>query len=128
MSPTSASNGATNRLIRPRYFRLLQASYQGIKSANPAAMVLAGALAPTLESRGSSAGLNDLDFLRDLYALGASSYFDALAIHSYGLRESPRAEPASDRLNFRRAELLREIHGVKWRSAQTGIHHREWLE
>lgn len=92
-----------------RYVRLLKAAYPAIKAANPEAVVLAGALAPTLEGRGSSAGLNDLDFLRDMYAAGAGAYFDALAIHSYGLRESPEAAPASDRLNFRRAELLREI-------------------
>ena len=92
-----------------RYVRLLQAAYPAIKAANPRAVVLAGALAPTLESRGSSAGLNDLDFLRDMYAAGASAFFDALAIHSYGLLEPPAAQPADDKLNFRRAELLREI-------------------
>ncbi len=92
-----------------RYVRLLQAAYPAIKGANPKAVVLAGALAPTLEPRGSEAGLNDLDFLRDMYAAGASEYFDALAIHSYGLREPATAEPASDKVNFRRAELLREI-------------------
>ena len=92
-----------------RYVRLLQKAYPAIKAANPASVVLAGALAPTLEGRGSSAGLNDLEFLRDMYEAGAGDYFDALAIHSYGLRETPEAEPAETRLNFRRAELLREI-------------------
>ena len=92
-----------------RYVRLLQISYPQIKQANPEAVVLAGALAPTLESRGSGAGLNELDFLGDMYALGAGEYFDALAIHTYGFREPPEQAPAPDRLNFRRAELLREI-------------------
>ncbi|MCY3779893.1 MAG: cellulase family glycosylhydrolase [Chloroflexi bacterium] len=92
-----------------RYVRLLQAAYPAIKATNPEAVVLAGALAPTLEGRGSNAGLNDLDFLRDMYAAGASDSFDALAIHSYGMLEPPEAQPASDKLNFRRAELLREI-------------------
>ncbi len=92
-----------------RYVRLLQAAYPAIKAANPAAVVLAGALAPTLEPRGSSAGLNDLDFLRDMYATGAGDYFDSLAVHTYGLLEAPEAEPAGDGLNFRRVELLREI-------------------
>ena len=92
-----------------RYVRLLEASYGPIKRANPQAKVLAGALAPTLEPRGSAAGLNELDFLRDLYALGASEFFDALAIHSYGFREPPEAEPAPDQLNCRRSELQRAI-------------------
>lgn len=92
-----------------RYVRLLKASYGPIKRANPGAVVLAGALAPTLEPRGSGAGLNELDFLQDMYDLGARAYFDALAIHSYGFREPPETEPAPDRLNFRRGELLRAI-------------------
>ena len=92
-----------------RYVRLLEASYAPIKQANPSAVVLAGALAPTLEATGSSAGLNELDFLQEMYDLGAGEYFDALAIHSYGFQEPPEAEPAPDRLNFRRSELLREI-------------------
>ena len=92
-----------------RYVRLLEASYAPIKQANPSAVVLAGALAPTLERKGSSAGLNELDFLQAMYDLGAGEYFDALAIHSYGFQEPPEAEPAPDRLNFRRSELLRDI-------------------
>ncbi len=92
-----------------RYGRLLRASYGPIKRANPGAVVMAGALAPTLEARGGGAGLNELEFLQDLYDLGAAAFFDALAIHSYGFRQPPEAEPAPDRLNFRRSELLREI-------------------
>ncbi len=92
-----------------RYVRLLEASYGPIKRANPQAKVLAGALAPTLEPRGSAAGLNELDFLQEMYDLGASEFFDALAIHSYGFREPPEAEPAPDQLNFRRSELQRAI-------------------
>ncbi len=95
--------------VPKRYARLLQMTYPAIKAANPNALVLAGALAPTLEPPGSSAGMNDLLFLREMYAAGAGDYFDALAIHSYGLRDEPEAEPAAHRLNFRRAELLREI-------------------
>ncbi len=91
------------------YARLLRASYQQIKAANPDAQVLAGALAPTLEQPGSAAGLNESDFLRQMYEAGAGSYFDALAIHTYGFRDPPAAEPAPERLNFRRAELLREM-------------------
>lgn len=91
------------------YARLLRASYPRVKAANPEAQVLAGALAPTLETAGSSAGLNEFDYLSAMYQAGAGPYFDALAIHSYGFHEPPAAEPASDRLNFRRAELLRQV-------------------
>ena len=43
-----------------------------------------------------------------MYQAGAGPYFDALAIHTYGFRDPPAAEPATERLNFRRAELLRQ--------------------
>ena len=91
------------------YVRLLQVSYKAIKGANPQAVILAGALAPTNEAEGSPAGLNELDFLGEMYSHGAAQYFDALAVHSYGLTEPPDAEPGSDRLNFRRLEFLRQI-------------------
>lgn len=91
------------------YANLLKATYARVKAANAQMTILAGALAPTLEAAGSSAGWNDLAYLRALYAAGASAYFDALAIHSYGFLDPPEAPPAANRLNFRRAELLRGI-------------------
>ena len=92
-----------------RYARLLALSYARIKAANPAAIVLAGALAPTLEIAENGVGLNDLEFLTALYRLGAKAHFDALAVHSYGFRAAPEAPPQPDQLNFRRVELLRQI-------------------
>lgn len=91
------------------YSRLLQVSYRRVKAANPHVKILAGALAPTLETSGSAAGLNEFDYLRAMIQAGASDYFDALAIHSYGFHEAPATKPARERLNFRRAELLRDI-------------------
>lgn len=92
-----------------RYARLLKETYARVKAANPAAVVLAGALAPTLENAGSAVGLNEIDFLTALYRLGAGAHFDALAVHSYGFRAPPENPPHPDRLNFRRVELLRQI-------------------
>lgn len=91
------------------YVRLLTATYPRIKAANPDAVVLAGALAPTLEPRGSANGLNDVIYLEDMYEAGAAAYFDALAVHTYGFTHPPDAEPAIDTLNFRRAELLHDV-------------------
>ncbi len=102
------------------YTRLLQQSYPRINAANPAVQVLAGALAPTQEKAGSSAGLNEFDYLSAMYQAGAREYFDALAIHTYGYHDSPSAEPDPERLNFRRAELLRQImlqHGDQHKPA-----------
>lgn len=91
------------------YVRLLETTYPKIKAVNPDVTILAGALAPTNEIRGSNAGLSDLLYLEDMYINGASDYFDALAIHTYGFTEPPDADPADQSLNFRRAELLHKI-------------------
>ncbi len=96
------------------YTEMLRAVYPAAQAANPDAVVLAGALASTLEPPGSPVGLNDLDYLEGMYAAGAAPYFDALAVHAYGTNFPPEAEPAPDVINFRRTELLRaimEAHG-----------------
>jgi hypothetical protein len=90
------------------YTRLLRTAYRRAKEADPAIVVLAGALSPTLEDDGVRA-LTDLHFLEAMYAAGASAYFDVLGIHAYGRRAAAEAAPASGAINFRRSELLRAI-------------------
>ena len=91
------------------YVALLKAVYPAIKAANPDVQVLGGALAPTLEPPGSPWGLNDLLYLEGMYAAGGADYFDGVAVHTYGFKFPPEAEPGEALLNFRRVELLREI-------------------
>ncbi len=91
------------------YSEMLETVYPVAKAANPELIILAGALAPTLEPPGSPAGLNDLLYLEGMYQAGAAPFFDGLAAHAYGLQAPPDANPAADALNFRRVELLREI-------------------
>lgn len=91
------------------YVELLRAVYPRARAANPDVIVLAGALAPTLEPEGSAAGLNDLAYLERMYQAGAAGYFDALAAHAYGLTSPPEQPPAPGAINFRRVELLREV-------------------
>jgi len=94
------------------YVDLLRVAYARAKEADPNVIVLAGALAPTLEPEGSPAGLNDLIYLQQMYDAGAATAFDALAVHAYGLT-SPAGEPPDPaRINFRRVELLRAIMRV----------------
>lgn len=92
-----------------QYVKLLQVVYPMIKEANPDVQVLAGALAPTLAPPGSEWGVNDLGYLQAMYDDGAADYFDMLAIHAYGGVFSPDEPAAVDEINFRRAELLRQI-------------------
>jgi hypothetical protein len=91
------------------YTGLLREVTPRVHAANPDAVVLAGALAPTLEPEGSAAGMSDLTYLERLYGAGAALYFDALAAHAYGHTSPPEEAPASDAINFRRVELLREV-------------------
>jgi len=91
------------------YVDLLHAVYERAHAANPDVVILAGALAPTLEREGSSAGLDDLDYLERMYLDGGAAYFDALAVHAYGQTLPPDDPPALNKINFRRAELLRAV-------------------
>ncbi|NLE43183.1 MAG: hypothetical protein GX620_00570 [Chloroflexi bacterium] len=91
------------------YTELLHAVYGRAHAANPDVVVLAGALAPTLEGEGSAAGLNDLAYLERMYRAGAEASFDALAVHAYGLTRPPDDPPDPGIINFRRTELLREV-------------------
>ncbi len=98
------------RITKPvDYVELLTKVYPAIKAANPDAVVLGGALAPTLEPEGSPNGLNDLIYLREMYELGAGELMDGLAVHTYGLTFPFSAEADPNVLNFRRVELLRDI-------------------
>ena len=91
------------------YVDLLKVMYPAIKAADPDVLVLGGALAPTLEPAGSPWGLNDLEYLDQMYAAGAADYFDGLAVHSYGLTFPALADPGPEILNFRRVELVRNV-------------------
>jgi hypothetical protein len=98
------------RIVPPgEYVDFLRRIYQAVKATAPEVIVMAGALAPTLEPPNSPNGLDDIEYLRGMYAAGGARYFDALSVHTYGFTSPPDAEPASDRLNFRRYELLYDV-------------------
>jgi O-antigen ligase len=96
--------------LQPRpadYAALLSAAYSAIHGADPQAMVIAAALAPTAERGPENVG--DVLYLRDLYALGAKEYTDAFAAKPYGFAVSPQDRTVSEEvLNFSRIVLLRE--------------------
>lgn len=66
-----------------QYTELLCLAYQRIKAVNPSAVVLAGALTPTVAI--NEANLNDLIFLARMYAAGAADCFDVMSAQGYGL-------------------------------------------
>ena len=91
------------------YTQLVILAAERARAADPEIVVLGGALAPTLEPEGSDLALNDLVYLERMYAAGAATALDGLAVHAYGLGFPPEEPPAPDALNFRRVELVREV-------------------
>lgn len=91
------------------YTELLRVTSQAIREANPDVIILAGALAPTQGDPSGELGLSDLDYLQAMYDAGAAPYFDALAVHAYGLTFPPDDPPDPEVINFRRVELLRQV-------------------
>ena len=91
------------------YTDLLCQTSAAVRKANPDAVILAGALAPTVGDPTGELGMSDLDFLQGMYDAGAAPCFDALAAHTYGLTFPPNDPPDPDVINFRRVELLRAI-------------------
>jgi hypothetical protein len=90
------------------YTALLCTAYQAIKAADPDAVVLSGALAPTAEL--SWRDLSDYLFLERMYQAGAGDCFDILTMQGYGLWSGPtdhRRRPFI--INYERNEVIREI-------------------
>jgi hypothetical protein len=89
------------------YARLLRYTYPAVKAGNPDATVWMAGMAPTLER--SPNALEDLAYIRAIYDADGAAYFDGIAVHTYGFRETADAPPQADSLNFRRVELIREL-------------------
>lgn len=90
------------------YARLLGIAYRRIKEADPDAIVLSAAMAPTIEE--SDRALNELLFLERMYEAGARGSFDVLAVQAYGLRSGPDDRRlASGDVNFSRTTVVREL-------------------
>jgi polysaccharide biosynthesis protein PslG len=90
------------------YAELLRQVYPAVKAAAPQMQVFAGALSPG-GTLADDQRVDDMDYLRGLFSSGAAGYFDGWAVHAYGAREAPSAEPAANRVNFRRIELVRRL-------------------
>jgi polysaccharide biosynthesis protein PslG len=90
------------------YTRLLCLAYERIREVDPDAVVLAGALTPTVALDGRN--LNDLIFLERMYAAGAGPCFDVMSAQGYGLWSGPtdqRLRPSV--INYPHHLYLRDI-------------------
>jgi len=81
--------GGQGRINPAAYTELLKISYTGIKSVNPDMIVVAGALTPT--GAPPPVALDDLEYLKQMYANGAKGYFDAIGAHPSGFANPPDA-------------------------------------
>ncbi|MHB9032839.1 MAG: glycosyl hydrolase family 18 protein [Anaerolineae bacterium] len=83
--------GRGGKLSAAKYIALLKAAYNAIKSVDPNAVVVSGALTPT--------GVTDYDvsvddrlYLEQMYQAGLASYCDAVGIHPSGYNNPPDAD------------------------------------
>jgi hypothetical protein len=70
------------------YVALLAAAYPAIVAADPEAVVISGAMAPTGINDGIGA-IDDRVYLRGMYAAGLSAVCDAVGAHPYGFANPP---------------------------------------
>jgi GH35 family endo-1,4-beta-xylanase len=91
------------------YAELLKVVYARAKQADPDVVVMMAGLAPNLESEGSPNAMSDLVYLDRLYQSGAAPYFDAVAVHSYGLTTPPDDPSGRDKLNWARTEEIYRV-------------------
>jgi hypothetical protein len=73
------------------YVELLRVCYESIKSADPAAIIISAALAPT--GTYTEQVIPDDIFLQQMYDAGASDYFDILGVNAPGYAAPPEASP-----------------------------------
>jgi len=73
------------------YVSLLQAGYEAIKRADPAAAVISAGLAPT--TRWDNVAMPDTEYLKRMYQAGAAAYFDLLGAHGAGYKAPPDMDP-----------------------------------
>jgi hypothetical protein len=95
--------------VNPEAFaELLCLAHDRIKAVDPTAVVLAGALTPTVANDGRN--MNDLIFLERMLAAGAGACFDVFSAQGYGLWSGPtdqRLRPTV--INYAHNLFLRDI-------------------
>ncbi len=95
------------------YTRLLCEGYRRAKEADPDAVIISGALAPTVSFHpgpGPALGMSDFVFLQRMYDAGAADCFDILSVNDYMLWSGPtdhRMRPLN--INFSRPVYIRDI-------------------
>ncbi len=98
-----------NRPVSPEeYTRLLCTAYHRAKEVDPNVVIIAGALASTIEL--GPRNMNDFIFLQRMYDAGARKCFDIMAMQGYGLWSGPTDRRMYPMItNFSRPRYIRDI-------------------
>ncbi|MFN2200379.1 MAG: cellulase family glycosylhydrolase [Caldilineaceae bacterium] len=96
------------------YVELLKAGATAAREADPDAVIIAGALAATINLQPDAPSplnsLSDLLFLQRMYDAGAAPYFDIAAVQGYGLWSGPTDRRMHPRvLNISHHQFLRDL-------------------
>ncbi len=96
------------------YTELLRVGATAARIANPDVVIIAGALAATIDLSPSASApansLNDMLFLQRMYDAGAAPYFDIMAMQGYGLYSGPTDRRMQPRvINFSRPRFIRDV-------------------
>jgi hypothetical protein len=93
-----------------RYDQVLQAAYDGVKSADPSLPVLGGGLGNNEVTQPLAKNVSLHDFLNGMLADGASAFMDGLSFHAYDLGDNPTTDSGGDSLFTRTVD--RNVKGV----------------
>lgn len=82
-------SGGKGRISAADYVKFLQVAYKAIKSVNKDMLVISGALTPAGNVNDPAdnklaLAVDDVDYLKQMYANGVKGYFDALGAHPSG--------------------------------------------
>jgi len=83
--------GRGHKLNAAKYVELLKVAYNAIKSVDPGAIVISGALTPTGVNDGDIA-IDDRVYLEQMYQAGLAKYCDAVGAHPSGYNNPPDAD------------------------------------
>lgn len=100
------------------YMDMLKKAYASIKAKCPSMIVVSGAPTPT--GGGGATAIDDVEYLRQLYANGLKNYADAIGAHPSGFRSSPEcklstagcAGPYADHRSFFFRDTMESYHAV----------------
>jgi uncharacterized repeat protein (TIGR01451 family) len=105
--PNLASEWGGNAPSATDYAALLQGAYEGVKGADPNALVISAGLAPTNGDPGVA--VDDRTYLQGMLDDGACAYFDMLGVNPMGFASGPDDTSDPNGYNFSRALEWRDI-------------------